>query len=272
MLPGPELWHYIPHLLLMNVLHPETSSSVVPGGWSISLEVIFYMAIPLLYLYVNTLRRSLLFVAVTCLILPLVNYALSKSIGTWINTDDSILNMLFWYRTPLNQIGAFAFGFLLFYMSKSGVSGWLSGHRHCALVLFGLCLLMCFILPIAPYISKFRHLIFAGTFCVMTLVLSEFPFRLLVNRWFRFLGKISFSFYLFHFFILKELLELYQSWGSEISDPMARFVAFFVVGMLLTIPVACLSYRLIETPAISAGRKLIKWREHRDSVSVTSAI
>lgn len=45
-LPGPETWHYPLHVMLLNIWHPAVQSSVVPGGWSISLEVMFYLAFP----------------------------------------------------------------------------------------------------------------------------------------------------------------------------------------------------------------------------------
>lgn len=40
---APFAWHFPLHILLINSLVPSAQSSVVPGGWSISCEVLFYI-------------------------------------------------------------------------------------------------------------------------------------------------------------------------------------------------------------------------------------
>ena len=71
LLPGPELWHFVPNFFLVNLLHPDAMSSVVPGGWSISCEVLFYCMVPPLFLVITNTKRSIYFVMLTVVFLPI---------------------------------------------------------------------------------------------------------------------------------------------------------------------------------------------------------
>src|SRR5215217_6252583 len=116
---APELWHFPVHALLLNVLWPTTSSSVVPGGWSISCEVLFYLSVPLLYTHFKSQRRILLFVTATVIVWPFINHFLQKWISPLLfsNIEPGIAKQ-FWYRWLPNQLGCFAFGMVLFYLFK----------------------------------------------------------------------------------------------------------------------------------------------------------
>jgi peptidoglycan/LPS O-acetylase OafA/YrhL len=79
----------------------------------------------------------------------------------------------------------------------------------------------------------------------------------------RFLGRISYSFYLWHFpvvFVLVTLgfatidASLWREW------PNAMALALFTVSTLVTIPIAWASYRAIELPLIRVGRNLATTR------------
>jgi peptidoglycan/LPS O-acetylase OafA/YrhL len=79
----------------------------------------------------------------------------------------------------------------------------------------------------------------------------------------RFLGRISYSFYLWHFpvvFVLVTLgfatidASLWREW------PNAMALALFTVSTLVTIPIAWASYRAIELPLIRVGRNLTTTR------------
>jgi peptidoglycan/LPS O-acetylase OafA/YrhL len=78
---GPELWHVPVHLLLLNLLHPATLSSVVPGGWSISCEVLFYLTVPIWFALIKNRRSALLFLAATLVLAPLTVHAFRLFLG-----------------------------------------------------------------------------------------------------------------------------------------------------------------------------------------------
>ena len=47
-----------------NVLHPDWLFSLVPGGWSISNEFLFYLCIPFLFYWIRTPKTAYIYVAV----------------------------------------------------------------------------------------------------------------------------------------------------------------------------------------------------------------
>jgi peptidoglycan/LPS O-acetylase OafA/YrhL len=75
------------------------------------------------------------------------------------------------------------------------------------------------------------------------------------SRWFRalqFMGRISFSFYLLHPIVLAFL-------GSAVVagfHPLALAAALFAVSSAAIAPLAWLQFRLVEAPAIFAGKRL----------------
>src|SRR5690606_14351277 len=112
---GPELWHFPYHIFLINIFHPLTSSSVVPGGWSISCEVMFYLMVPLLYKYFYTNKRIAWFMLISMVLLPLINLALKKySMNSFFaGYEPGVINN-FYYRWIPSQLACFGFGMILF--------------------------------------------------------------------------------------------------------------------------------------------------------------
>jgi peptidoglycan/LPS O-acetylase OafA/YrhL len=78
------------------------------------------------------------------------------------------------------------------------------------------------------------------------------------NRLTRFLGRISYSFYLWHFPILFILGGyLFSNIPIEILAQWPNFVgnAAFLLSTLFTVPLAWLSYHMVEQPGMSLARK-----------------
>jgi len=257
-LPGPEPWHYFMHATLTNVLHPSTLSSVVPGGWSISLEVLFYLSIPFLFTLVTNLKRAAIFTAISVVLLPVINLLLSKVVGPFIRVDETVLNYLFWYRFPLNQIGAFSFGFLLFYLLKDTKIQQLLSDKLLNGVLIGSVIFSAAFLTVSSIRLPPKHLVFSFLFCLIALLLASCPWRIIVNPVFRFFGRISYSCYLIHFLILTELLNFQSRHGLYIENQNLRFLVFLSLTTILTVPLAWISFKLIECPSISWGREVSK--------------
>jgi peptidoglycan/LPS O-acetylase OafA/YrhL len=96
-----------------------------------------------------------------------------------------------------------------------------------------------------------------GSVLVISAVLSSpASFNFLNIRPVRFLGRISFSFYLLHLPVLFLLVALTMVFPSLRPINLYETVAFAVLAIAATIPVAALSYRFIELPGITFGRRL----------------
>lgn len=268
-LPGPKIWHYPLHLALVNLLHPETSSSVVPGGWSISCEVLFYLTVPIWFMWVKNLRSSIIFVIACCIVGPLLTEALRHTIGSWTAQFGPEADDQFYYRIIFNQMPCFSFGILTYFILKNPPN-WLIRLQVVKYNLVGL--FVTGVLFIVAMEANLRfigsHILFSAAFSSLALVLSQLPWAILVNPVSRFLGKISYSTYLLHFLVLKQLtlilpMKLQQNQNSY-------FFILLLCCLLITIPLAYVSFKLIETRFARLAKSIIVKSENRRMIESES--
>jgi peptidoglycan/LPS O-acetylase OafA/YrhL len=83
------------------------------------------------------------------------------------------------------------------------------------------------------------------------------PVRVLVNPVTAFLGRISYSIYLVHWFVLAHVSIAAYTVGFP--EPV-RWAAYIVVIFVLTTALATLTYYLIEAPFMKLGAYIIRGR------------
>lgn len=264
-LPGPELWHYPLHITLTNLLHPLTQSSVVPGGWSISCEVLFYLSVPIWFKWIRNISHAYIFAIVSVLILPIVTKILAKIAAPYFATIDPVLIKLYWERFPLMSLGSFSFGILLYYLlKKENHLRFFYSKKINAVTVGSICLLMASCMMLYPRLPVQSHL-YCVLFMMLALMLSIHPWKVFVNPLTIFMGRISYSAYLIHFFVLKSLtVSLGQMAPGIVSQPMFYFGVVLVLGVGLTVPLAFCGYQWIEQPAINMSKQWIHNREKKE--------
>lgn len=216
--------------------------------------------VPLLFSIVTTYKRALYFIMLTVILFPVMSKMISVFLASQFSLYDSDLVRLYWYRFPLNQLGAFAFGFLLFYVVKEASFREFLSDKWLNFSLLMSLASICVLLSLSHIPFPPRHLCYSGCFCIIAVLLSVIPWAIVVNRVTIFLGRISYSCYLLHFFVLKEVMAYLTVNGIEIDNQYMRFAVIFTLTLVLTVPVGYLSYRIIELPASAAGRFLISYR------------
>lgn len=230
-------------------ISPYWINSLVPGGWSITVEMFFYVLAPWLFWRIRTLDHAVRFILITLLLdtvitLVLTNRPLIANKALW--TD-----FLFLYFP--SQLPVFGLGILLFFIlrhpeQRVGASTLL---LTAALLFFNLAAG----LPLVP-----PHMWAGASFVALALALNRKPVRLLVNGFTRYVGKISFSLYLVHFAVL---FALEQSAVTDLLHPTRMVTAIINYGLRFGIVLAISSllatafYRLVEVPGQTLGRKLI---------------
>lgn len=254
---GPELWHVPTHVTLTNLFFPEAMSSVVPGGWSISCEVIFYMTVPLWFVLIrNQLSALVFFVVAIAIGIATVTFGPALFGDNFAHLPPSLMYQ-YWYRSFPNQLSIFAVGILLYMVIRDAT--WLERLQRPAvnlvLIAFALVLVA---LRMKVWMPLSLHNVCAISFAIIGLCLSQIQWRALVNEPIRFVGRISYSSYLLHFLVLHTLYRL----GLSGLPPIPMAAALFVLGTAFTIPLAYVSFRLIEMPATSLARRIIKASDH----------
>jgi peptidoglycan/LPS O-acetylase OafA/YrhL len=106
------------------------------------------------------------------------------------------------------------------------------------------------------------HLRFAIAFVLIAWGLAIRTMKLLVNRASRFVGQVSYSVYLWHFWILDRVSPHVLGWvGGSGSAPLSRLISFaavFIAAISLSLAVAGGSYYLIEEPGQQLGKRIIE--------------
>lgn len=229
--------------------------------WSLSTEAFFYVAYLLCAGALAHLSgRGLAAVAIAVTAYGLAFYLLGLSHGAalvaWAHAHypnapaDDFLHWLL-FQSPWGRISEFLLGALA---AQALMSGYGSGQTGNAGRLLTYGALAGFAAMIVLDCGPYRALSGIGTQCVASLVAiviyataryRSYLAVLLSSRPFIVLGNASYSLYLLHYFFLHD-------YGQRlvVSYPQVSRWAIFLAMMLVSFAAACVSYQLIERPAI----------------------
>ncbi|UKJ78109.1 acyltransferase family protein [Azospirillum brasilense] len=254
---GP--WHVAMTMAFLHGWHPETITSVVPGGWSIAVEVTFYLTFPLIAATIRSWKGALLFAAGTVL---LAEFSLPGA-TSWVQGMrpdlPPYLVSTFTFLWFFNQLTPFALGILVFFVLRD------RPRLPPRLAWSGLALSVGAAIAMAlhPPTVVQAHIAYSVCFALAVLCIAGGANTLVVNRPIRFLGRISFSAYLVHFVWYDLVLahtdrnvDLFAHFGAWNGNGVFLLV---LTGVLLaTIVVSSVTYRFIERPMIDAGSLLTR--------------
>lgn len=237
-------------------LIPSYFESIIPTGWTIGVEMLFYLWLPLIFISVSSLRRSLAFAAGA-----VVLYHLSKMLLP------GMFEGQYGTFSFISQLQVFAIGMVCYFACKYGFQK-INGLHHirasfCLLLpSLGLFYLLAtqeifYIIPdeVRSCISMPGWQALAYGFLLQSL--SLFSNGLIVNRVTRFYGKISYSIYLIHPFLLQSLIPVYGYIAHSTLPIMVSIGLCMLIGILITTPIAMVTYRFIERPGMRYGKKII---------------
>ncbi|HEY4404892.1 MAG TPA: acyltransferase [Xanthobacteraceae bacterium] len=239
-------------------LHPQTIDSIVPGGWSVADEMIFYLLLPLL---VVTLRSwtTTIFALLAAACLSMVMAALAHFGWLFAGLDRATVEQFVFLSFP-NQFPAFLAGILVFHLLQAipgPVAGGAlrAGLAASAVAIFAIPFAALVLHQSLPHTVYLLPMVYTLPFALSTWCLAKGGGVMLVNRVIRHIGKVSYSAYFWHF----PVLGLVAHFGllSPGSGPAwLRFLAIFAAGVALSIGVSTITYRLVEAPMIGVGRQL----------------
>lgn len=251
----PSISDILANFLFVHTWVPSANNSVVPGGWSIGVEMFFYALVPFIWFLAPVRRRVIWlgFGAIICLAITML--ALKLSTGKFDTGEgDSFFGL--WFPT---QAPVFALGLIFYFLCGSRLRA--VQTERVALFWFS-----CFLAYIGAFLclwiaNAVVHIatptVVAGSFLLLILSLHGRIKMAIANRCAIFLGRISFSIYILHFIVLYFLGALLNAShvGRLLPDIVSLFVVF-AVALALSCALALLSKRAIEDPAIAYGHKL----------------
>lgn len=221
--------------------------NIIGSYWTLALELLFYFFC--IYLFSRgkmTSLKSIVLLMLTVLLLPKLFHRL-------MTVSAYSANVLFYLR----YIGYMFFGLLYrdWLLNKNNASG-----RKALFVLVwtfliftGRDILHFWNLDTAQLRSPAAQLIAITIFILTTTIFK------VQGKLGSFLGKISYSMYLFHPVIFYPLYT--YVWRSLPADWQSHPNLFFVMSALMTIAFSYCTYRWLEEPSIALGKKLTRQRQ-----------
>lgn len=249
---------FIYHLLFINTFNQDNVLS--PPFWSLATEWHFYLILPFIFIsdplgkYLN-LRVGLLMII--CLILRLSLYH-GYDLGSGLTVPSDKI----WYRFI-----EFGFGILAarFYLNKGVLPSFLRGNLGFILsFLIAFSGRLCMTTAVIMHFGKLAFVVRAlgepvltlgFAIMILNLINTESIFKKIVTApWCLFIGKISYSMYLWHWIIAISVSYFFISRGrvNNLNQEIA-----FLISVILCIPVAMLSYRYLEAPYFKKRNKVI---------------
>ena len=238
-------------LVIFNLV-PGDEGGVVPGAWTIGTEIVFYAVFPFVFMRLRTLSATAAaFVAAVLAATVFHRVVLGFPFGDTVNRSFYNCSFLRHFPTFLLGMGAWllfgrfirdravppAIGAVLIFGSLWADYAYMHGALN---ILFP-----------DPY--YWEAIIFAS----LLLGLAILPTPLIVNRLTLFCGRISYSLYLLHPTIMFACAPLYRTIDRWHCSLTLRYTACLAISLACIIPLASLSYRLIERPGMRLGNRLI---------------
>jgi peptidoglycan/LPS O-acetylase OafA/YrhL len=231
-------------LLLFNLL-PQTAISMTPAGWTIGVEIIFYLLFPLIAVYAG--RRW--FIPILLLGFSALAYISRYQLPASGHLQE-VTEVYFINFCTLNFMPVFIAGILLYNVWKylcanidvevrRRIGSWC---MYAFLAFTAVILSMIF-----PY--QILHYIWAAAYMPLIMAALLNPNWFIVNRFTTYLGKISYSVYLLHDLVIGVLLRLVAlGLFSRIENPAIRSPLLVLIGFSALFPISALSYRFLEAP------------------------
>ena len=241
------------NLTLLFGLVPGRHISIVWAGWSIGIEVLFYIVFPIFTVLLMSIRFAVIALCISLL----------------------VSSMEFRALTNLN-VGSYAFMNLITHLPFfiSGILAYLvwrgdnfSTRRVLGSSIFIGVLSIAALLVYSPMVYTFLVAIpgvmlglyiWALVFAALILSICYSSNPVVVNRVTRHLGRASFSMYLLHPLIIVASADLYKILDRALGVGVLGLVGRILWTLSVVSAVASLSYLVIEKPAMRFGRNVAK--------------
>jgi peptidoglycan/LPS O-acetylase OafA/YrhL len=242
------------NITFLHAFHPSWISSIVPGGWSIGVEMTFYLALPFLFFRIKNINQAFIFFMIALVVRYILFIAFMKT--SFVN--ESVLWQEYMYLYFPSQLPLFALGIIMYFIICEGqLFNKISGK---SILLFSAMILAQLVTGIDLMPTQVR---FGLGFLVLGIALSRFKFKLIVNPVINYIGKISFSMYFIHFAVLHWLTVFKLIDYAE--NGVLNYILKLSVVILLTVLFSSATYYLVEVPFQKLGKKFISWLEKKDT-------
>ncbi len=255
------------NVFFVNGLYLPSTVYLPPGGWSIGVEMAFYLTIPLLFRWAKDMRSTVLLLILSILLSNLINYIAYIYVQQH-GLDWSALRqyeLYFWFP---NQFPVFFFGIILFHLYQSRSVSPLAGQ----VLLYGAVaafLVLCFVPFSVEYPAYFlqKEYIYGVVFAAFGAGLYASKSRLFNGELVQKIGVVSFSLYLNHFFVLMVFKFFDKRFSAyvETHHPVMMgyirndvvLVIYYVLAVVVAYNLSRVTYQYVEVAGIRLGERVL---------------
>jgi len=245
---------YNPLNILTNVIfvhgfYKPANNNIVPGGWSIGTEMLFYLIVPFLFLFYKHLRNKIIF-----LVIPFIFLVINILIFNIANNRSHFTRdeIIFIYYNLFNQMPVFLVGISYFFYSRIYESKGAASLKWMMISIF------IFIFSLFGLVSIHYNISLTPVLSAITFVFLIEVFR---NHHFHYskvlirIGQLSYSIYIFHFIFAWYISSLIYKRIQLYVYPELGLIICFLISVLFTSIFALVSEKAIEKPGIDFGKR-----------------
>lgn len=268
---APSLFDVITTVLFVNGWYPTSINSVVSGGWSIAVEMSFYLLLPILFILITNMEKAIFAVFTSVVLAVVLNNAALQFYEPFFPGNKILVGWFIYFWFP-SQLAVFCLGILLYFVFKKISPGEPKNRLKSYIYLIAAII---WLMLVNTYQENFlsEHFLFSLGLFVFAYALALYPQPLFVNRITTNIGKWSYSMYFVHFVVLDFFYTHFRHF-KVLPGTTANFLLglFLVTGV--TVVISITTYFLIEKPAMRLGQKMIAYLEavqagnHGESYSI----
>lgn len=238
------------HIFLVHGLFPHYTNSILSVDWYLGCLWIFVLLSPVLFYYIDSLEKAVIFVIVVYVLNPILTMGLGAVLP--IDSDPTVYNMYIGYFSPFTQSLVYAIGIMLYFLVRSIQKKDIQCKKVLSYVLLFLAVILMYgqIKGAGTIYLLSPPEMFGLFFGILILSQSIHTSVFIDNPLFRLFGKYSYGIYLFQFIWLN-FYRRYFNCSGMISWTVSFFVSIFallLISFLLT--------RLYEKPVCEKLRKI----------------
>lgn len=132
----------ISNFTFTNGIYLPGINDIPPGGWSVGIEMLFYLFIPILFKYIDSMLKGVVLFIITVFISVLINHVFLDETKAFINMIwFDVKDFVYYFWLP-NQFPIFSLGIVLFFINKQIVISYKVGN---SILYFSLSLFLFFL-------------------------------------------------------------------------------------------------------------------------------
>lgn len=240
-------------------------TSLVPGGWSIGVEMLSYLMVPVLFRRLRTINHALFFFLASVVLSNVWSHLLEHH---RLITDPSLWSNFITLSFP-SQLPFFALGIVLYFV--------LFRHDRRAVSPMVWILLCAFLIMSATISPTGRQTIyylspeveFGLAFVLLFVAVESGRIRVLSNAVTAFIGRISYSMYFVQFAVLHYMSTMHLLDYISVSDRSSAIANYLIRLLVLIAASTILSlvlFKLVETPFQDIAQRIVLRREARGAL------